>query len=49
MEPLTHPHWEALTSATQDAFHLLEKLELIKRFYLAGELGWHFTSVIVFL
>jgi len=39
MEPLTHPHWEALTPATQNAFHLLGKLEFIKRFYLAGGTG----------
>jgi predicted nucleotidyltransferase component of viral defense system len=39
MEPLAQPHWEALTPATQDAFHLLNKLELIKRFFLAGGTG----------
>lgn len=36
---LKHPHWNALTPATQDAFHLLEKSGLIKRFYLAGGTG----------
>lgn len=36
---LKHPHWNALTPATQDAFHLLEKSAFIKRFYLAGGTG----------
>ena len=36
---LQHPHWEALTPGTRDAFHLLGRLELIKRFYLAGGTG----------
>jgi len=36
---LKHPHWNALTPATQDAFHLLEKSSFIKRFYLAGGTG----------
>ncbi|MEK6754362.1 MAG: nucleotidyl transferase AbiEii/AbiGii toxin family protein [Chloroflexota bacterium] len=36
---LKHPHWKALTPATQDAFHLLEKSAFIKRFYLAGGTG----------
>jgi predicted nucleotidyltransferase component of viral defense system len=39
MESLTHPHWEAVIPATQDAFHLLGRLELTKRFYLAGGTG----------
>ncbi|MGC1378273.1 MAG: nucleotidyl transferase AbiEii/AbiGii toxin family protein, partial [Anaerolineales bacterium] len=41
MEPLilAHPHWETLTPATQDVFHLLGKLELTPRFYLAGGTG----------
>jgi len=41
VEPLTlqQPHWEALTSETQQAFHLVEKLEFAKRFYLAGGTG----------
>lgn len=52
METLTlaHPHWEALTTATQDAFHLLSRLDLTPRFYLAGGTGLalhfgHRTSV----
>lgn len=36
---LEHPHWNALTPATQDAFHLLEKSDVVKRFYLAGGTG----------
>jgi hypothetical protein len=36
---LEKPHWEALTPATQDAFHLINELELIKDFYLAGGTG----------
>ncbi|MBL8088993.1 MAG: nucleotidyl transferase AbiEii/AbiGii toxin family protein [Anaerolineales bacterium] len=36
---LKHPHWNALTPATQDAFRLLNKLEMTKRFYLAGGTG----------
>ena len=36
---LAKPHWEALTSTTQDAFHLMNDLELIKAFYLAGGTG----------
>lgn len=41
MEPLIfdHPHWEALTPETQEAFHLVGKLDLVKRFYLAGGTG----------
>ncbi len=41
MELLTlkKPHWESLTPATQDAFHLLEKVKLTKNFYLAGGTG----------
>ncbi len=41
MESLTlkKPHWESLTSITQDAFRLLEKIELTKNFYLAGGTG----------
>lgn len=39
MESLSHPHWEALTPATQDAFHLLSGLQFISRFYLAGGTG----------
>lgn len=36
---LAHPHWEALTSETRDAFHLVSQLDLIRRFYLAGGTG----------
>jgi len=36
---LEHPHWNALTPSTQDAFHLLEKSDIVKRFYLAGGTG----------
>lgn len=36
---LEHPHWESVTPATQDAFHLLGKLDLTQRFYLAGGTG----------
>lgn len=42
MDPLTpimKPHWEALTSATRDAFDLLPKLPCIDRYYLAGGTG----------
>lgn len=36
---LEKPHWESLTPATQDAFHLLSKQKLINDFYLAGGTG----------
>ncbi len=36
---LKHPHWNALTPATQDAFRMLNKVEMTKRFYLAGGTG----------
>ncbi len=36
---LKRPHWAALTPATQDAFRLLNEVEIIKRFYLAGGTG----------
>jgi len=41
MESLTlkKPHWKALTPATQDAFHIINKLRLIQDFYLAGGTG----------
>lgn len=39
MESLGYPHWEALTPKTQDALHLIGKLEFISRFYLAGGTG----------
>jgi hypothetical protein len=34
-----NPHWEALTEETQRAFNLVSRLDLIKRFYLAGGTG----------
>ena len=36
---LKKPHWKALTPATQDAFQLVNELELTKDFYLAGGTG----------
>lgn len=41
MESLTlkNPYWESLTPATQQAFHLMNQLEIIKDFYLAGGTG----------
>lgn len=36
---LKKPHWKALTSATRDAFQLLNELELTNDFYLAGGTG----------
>lgn len=36
---LKHPHWNSLTPATQDAFHMLNEMEIVKRFYLAGGTG----------
>ena len=41
LEPLIlqHPHWESVTPATQDAIHLLARLEFIQRYYLAGGTG----------
>ncbi len=36
---LKKPHWKALTPATQDAFHLINELNLVKDFYLAGGTG----------
>lgn len=49
MEPLSfdngraityhNPHWEALTPETKEAFHLVGKLDFVKRYYLAGETG----------
>lgn len=32
-------HWEALTSVTQELYHLIAKLPLISEFYLAGGTG----------
>lgn len=41
MGPLTlqAPHWEALTADTREVFKLLSRLEVTKRFYLAGGTG----------
>lgn len=41
MESLTlkKPHWESLTPATQEAFRLLDQVELVRNFYLAGGTG----------
>jgi len=41
MESLTikNPHWEALTPATQDNFHLLSRQKILKKYYLAGGTG----------
>ena len=39
MEPLIHPHWEALTSVTRQAFDKVACLPFIGRFYLAGGTG----------
>jgi hypothetical protein len=41
VEPLVlaHPHWEALTSATREAFDLLARVDLVKGYYLAGGTG----------
>ena len=41
MEPLilAKPHWEALTSETRAVFHLVGNLEIIRRYYLAGDTG----------
>jgi hypothetical protein len=39
VETLAHPHWEALTPATAQAFHLAGAMSLIPRFYLAGRTG----------
>lgn len=36
---LSHPHWEALTDETQQAFHLAARLPFIQRYYLAGGTG----------
>jgi hypothetical protein len=39
VEALAHPHWEALTPATAQAFHLAGALGLVSRYYLAGGTG----------
>lgn len=36
---LDHPHWEALTPATRDAFRLVARQPFIERYYLAGGTG----------
>ncbi len=36
---LEHPHWEALTPPTREAFRLLSRWEDIQNFYLAGGTG----------
>lgn len=36
---LLNPHWQALTPATRDAFHLAASLPFIQRYYLAGGTG----------
>jgi len=36
---LVHPHWEALTPATRDAFELLANIDFVGRYYLAGDTG----------
>lgn len=36
---LKNPHWEALTPATQDIFHLLSRQKIVKKYYLAGGTG----------
>lgn len=36
---LKKPYWKALTPATQDAFHIVNELEFIQDFYLAGGTG----------
>jgi hypothetical protein len=37
--PSLDPHWEALTSETQQAFHIIASLDFINSFYLAGGSG----------
>ena len=36
---LSNPHWEALTTETKNAFHLVSRLLFVQRFYLAGGTG----------
>ncbi len=36
---LLNPHWQALTPATRNAFHLAATLPFIQRYYLAGGTG----------
>lgn len=39
MGSLSHPHWEALTPATIQVFHHVNRLAFIGNFYLAGGTG----------
>jgi len=39
MASLSHPHWEALTPATIQAFKHIERLAFIRNYYLAGGTG----------
>lgn len=39
MAALIHPHWEALTSTTRQAFNQIAHLPVISDFYLAGGTG----------
>jgi hypothetical protein len=39
MEPLSRPHWEALTPATFQTFHQVARLPFMRSFYLAGGTG----------
>jgi len=39
MEQLSHPHWEALTPSTLQAFHQVAHLPFVRSFYLAGDSG----------
>ena len=39
MESIVHPHWEALTAATRQAFDKVADLPFITQFYLAGGTG----------
>jgi hypothetical protein len=34
-----YPHWEALTPATQSAFHQVSQMPIIPNYYLAGGTG----------
>lgn len=36
---LAHPHWDALTPATRQAFQQAAGLQIIDRYYLAGGTG----------
>jgi Nucleotidyl transferase AbiEii toxin, Type IV TA system len=39
MDSLSHPHWEALTATTLQAYRQVTKLPFIRNFYLAGGTG----------